>query len=85
VIPLRDINPTSRTAWLTLAIVAANIAVFVLWEPTFAGQAEQQEFLRVAGRGPGPPPWEGGGQGFDSPLRLFVMCRSIVAGCVGAS
>jgi membrane associated rhomboid family serine protease len=45
VIPLRDINPTSRTAWLTLVIIAANIAIFVFWEPTFAGQAEQQEFL----------------------------------------
>ena len=45
VIPLRDINPTSRTAWLTLAIIVANVAIFVLWEPTFAGQAEQQEFL----------------------------------------
>jgi membrane associated rhomboid family serine protease len=45
VIPIRDINPTSRTAWLTLAIIAANIAIFVLWEPTFAGQAEQQEFF----------------------------------------
>jgi membrane associated rhomboid family serine protease len=45
VIPIRDINPTSRTAWLTLAIIAANVAIFVLWEPTFAGQAEQQEFF----------------------------------------
>ncbi len=44
-IPIRDINPTSRTAWLTLAIIAVNVAVFVLWEPTFAGQAKQQEFL----------------------------------------
>lgn len=44
-IPLRDINPTSRTAWLTLAFIAANVAIFVLWEPTFAGQAEQQEFF----------------------------------------
>ena len=44
-IPIRDLNPTSRTAWLTLAIIAANVAIFVLWEPTFAGQAEQQEFL----------------------------------------
>jgi membrane associated rhomboid family serine protease len=45
VIPIRDINPTTRTAWLTLAIVAANVAIFVLWEPTFAGQARQQEFF----------------------------------------
>jgi membrane associated rhomboid family serine protease len=45
VIPIRDINPTRRTAWLTLAIIAANVAIFVMWEPTFAGQAEQQEFF----------------------------------------
>jgi membrane associated rhomboid family serine protease len=45
VIPIRDINPTSRTAWLTIAIVAANVAIFLLWEPTFAGQLKQQEFF----------------------------------------
>jgi membrane associated rhomboid family serine protease len=45
VIPLRDINPTSRTAWVTLALIVANVAVFLLWEPTFAGQAQQQEFF----------------------------------------
>jgi membrane associated rhomboid family serine protease len=45
VIPIRDINPTTRTAWVTLALIVANVAVFLLWEPTFAGQAEQQEFF----------------------------------------
>jgi membrane associated rhomboid family serine protease len=45
VIPIRDINPTSRTAWLTLVIIAANVAIFLLWEPTFAGSAKQQEFF----------------------------------------
>jgi membrane associated rhomboid family serine protease len=45
VIPIRDINPTSRTAWVTLALIVANVAVFLLWEPTFAGQGEQQEFF----------------------------------------
>jgi membrane associated rhomboid family serine protease len=45
VIPIRDINPTTRTAWLTLAIMAANVAVFLLWEPTFADQGTQQTFL----------------------------------------
>ena len=44
-IPIRDINPTSRTAWLTLVLIAANVAVFLLWEPTFEGPAEQQEFF----------------------------------------
>jgi len=45
VIPIRDINPTTRTAWLTLVIIAANVAVFLLWEPTFADQGTQQTFL----------------------------------------
>jgi membrane associated rhomboid family serine protease len=45
VIPIRDINPTTRTAWLTLALIATNVAVFLLWEPTFADQATQQTFL----------------------------------------
>jgi membrane associated rhomboid family serine protease len=45
VIPIRDINPTTRTAWLTLAIIAANVAVFLLWEPTFGDQLTQQTFL----------------------------------------
>jgi membrane associated rhomboid family serine protease len=45
VIPLRDVNPTRRTAWLTLVVIAANVAAFVLWEPTFGTVAEQQEFL----------------------------------------
>jgi membrane associated rhomboid family serine protease len=45
VIPIRDVNPTSRTAWLTLALIAANIAIFVLWEPTFSTPERQQEFL----------------------------------------
>lgn len=44
-IPIRDINPTSRTAWLTLLLIVANVAVFVLWEPTFGGEGEQQEFF----------------------------------------
>ena len=44
-IPIRDVNPTSRTAWLTLVLIAANIAIFVLWEPTFSTPQRQQEFL----------------------------------------
>jgi membrane associated rhomboid family serine protease len=45
VIPLRDINPTTRTAWLTLALIAANIVVFLFWEPSFGTQQEQQTFF----------------------------------------
>ena len=44
-IPIRDVNPTSRTAWLTLALIVTNVAVFVLWEPTFDGPQAQQEFF----------------------------------------
>jgi membrane associated rhomboid family serine protease len=45
VIPIRDVNPTRRTAWLTLAVIVANVAAFVLWAPTFGTVGEQQEFL----------------------------------------
>ena len=44
-IPIRDINPTTRTAWLTLAIIAANVLIFLLCEPTFAEQGTQQTVL----------------------------------------
>jgi membrane associated rhomboid family serine protease len=39
VLPLRDDNPTRRLAYVTMAIIAVNVAVFVLWEPTFASGA----------------------------------------------
>jgi rhomboid family protein len=45
VIPIRDVNPTRRFAWVTLAIIAANIAVFLLWQPTFGSQQRQQTFF----------------------------------------
>ena len=49
VIPLRDANPTRGTAWLTLALIAANVAAFLLWQPTLrAGtdaELEQQAFF----------------------------------------
>ncbi|MGH2682366.1 MAG: rhomboid family intramembrane serine protease [Actinomycetota bacterium] len=31
-IPLRDSNPTHRTPWVTLAIIAINAAVFIFWQ-----------------------------------------------------
>jgi len=33
VLPLHDENPTSRRAWLTLALIAVNVAVFVVVQP----------------------------------------------------
>src|SRR5437763_9675277 len=44
-LPLRDNNPTSRFAWVTLLIIAANVVVFLLWEPTFGSQNQQQVFF----------------------------------------
>ncbi len=44
-IPIRDANPTRRTPWITLAFIAANVLVFVLWQPTFGTQEEQQAFF----------------------------------------
>ena len=44
-IPLRDANPTSRVPILTLALIAANVAVFLLWQPTFGTQFEQDVFF----------------------------------------
>ncbi|MBI2237486.1 MAG: rhomboid family intramembrane serine protease [Actinobacteria bacterium] len=44
-IPIRDANPTARTPWITLAIIAANIVVFLFWQPTFRSQAAQQTFF----------------------------------------
>ena len=44
-IPIRDANPTRRFAWVTLALIATNAAVFLLWEPTFASQQKQQTFF----------------------------------------
>ncbi|HEX5950739.1 MAG TPA: rhomboid family intramembrane serine protease [Actinomycetota bacterium] len=44
-IPIRDTNPTRRTPWVTLAFIAANLAVFLLWQPTFGGEGEQIGFF----------------------------------------
>jgi membrane associated rhomboid family serine protease len=44
-LPLRDDNPTRRPPFITLAIIAANIAAFLLWQPTFGTANEQQTFF----------------------------------------
>ncbi len=44
-IPIRDANPTRRVPWITLALIAANLAAFLLWQPTFASEARQQGFF----------------------------------------
>jgi rhomboid family protein len=45
VIPLRDSNPTRRFAWVTLAIIVVNVAVFLFWQPTFGSHTEQRSFI----------------------------------------
>jgi membrane associated rhomboid family serine protease len=45
VIPIRDANPTRRMPILTLALIAANVVVFLLWQPTFGSELEQQFFF----------------------------------------
>ena len=44
VIPLRDDNPTQRRAVVTLLLIAANVLVFVAYEPTAFRTANQTEF-----------------------------------------
>lgn len=45
VIPIGDHNPTRRTAWVTLALVATNITVFVLYEPWNESRCIQEAFF----------------------------------------
>jgi rhomboid family protein len=44
-IPIRDANPTRRFAWVTLTIIAANVVIFVFWQPTIGGTDRQQEIF----------------------------------------
>ena len=44
-LPLRDDNPTRRPAFITLAIIALNVAAFLLWEPTFGGTENEQQIF----------------------------------------
>lgn len=43
-IPLKDANPTRRTPWVTFALIAANVAVFLLWQPVAGSEVDQQVF-----------------------------------------
>jgi membrane associated rhomboid family serine protease len=45
VIPLRDANPTTKRPWVTLALIAANVAAFFLWEPITGTPREQARFF----------------------------------------
>jgi membrane associated rhomboid family serine protease len=45
VIPLRDANPTRRTPWITIGLIAINVAVFFLWQPITGTPREQSIFF----------------------------------------
>jgi membrane associated rhomboid family serine protease len=45
VIPLRDDNPTRHFPLVTLVIIALNFGAFLLWQPTFGTEREQQTFF----------------------------------------
>ncbi len=48
-IPLRDANPTRRRPWITLGLIALNVAAFFLWEPITGTPREQQVFFVCEG------------------------------------
>ena len=48
-IPLRDANPTRRTPWVTLVLIALNAAAFFLWEPITGSAREQGLFFYCHG------------------------------------
>src|SRR5207248_7261967 len=43
-IPIRDDNPTARTAWVTIAIIAANVLIFLFWQQPWRSAEEQTLF-----------------------------------------
>jgi membrane associated rhomboid family serine protease len=53
VIPLKDANPTRRTPFLTFGLIAINVVVFLIWQPTLRGgsqaELEQQVFFFCEG------------------------------------
>jgi membrane associated rhomboid family serine protease len=44
-LPLRDENPTRHLPFVTIVIVALNVAAFLFWQPTFGSPEEQQTFF----------------------------------------
>jgi membrane associated rhomboid family serine protease len=43
-IPIRDDNPTTHRAYVTLGIIVVNVLVFVLWQRPWSSQEEQELF-----------------------------------------
>ncbi len=52
-IPIRDRNPTEGRAWVTLGLIATNVAVFFLWQPIGGSPNEQNLFFYCNGAIPG--------------------------------
>jgi rhomboid family protein len=48
-IPLKDANPTTKTPWVTIGLILANVAVFFLWEPITGSPREQNRFFYCEG------------------------------------
>jgi membrane associated rhomboid family serine protease len=46
-IPLRDANPTRRTPWITIGIIAINAAVFIFWQGFPLAGPESREQVRT--------------------------------------
>src|SRR5437867_3225340 len=44
-LPIKDLNPTTRTAWVTIGLIAANVVIFLLWQPTFSNSDIKQELF----------------------------------------
>ncbi|MFJ9665376.1 rhomboid family intramembrane serine protease [Streptomyces sp. NPDC101219] len=47
VIPVHDVNPARRTAWVTYALIAANVVVFVFLTPGALGEGGLAQFCRL--------------------------------------
>ncbi|MFD0300486.1 rhomboid family intramembrane serine protease [Streptomyces sp. NPDC127123] len=47
VIPVHDVNPVRRTAWVTYALIAANVVVFVFLTPGALGEGGLAQFCRL--------------------------------------
>jgi len=45
VIPIRDDNPVQHFPIVTVAIIALNVLAFLLWQPTFDSETDQQTFF----------------------------------------
>src|SRR5207245_10922015 len=45
VIPIRDDNPVRHFPIVTISIIALNVLAFLLWQPTFGSESDQQTFF----------------------------------------